>query len=91
VSADDGKGFELAKAKGCMACHGVENRIVGPGFKDIVAKHRDRSDAAVYLAERIRKGGSGVWGAIPMPPQGQLTDGELESVVKWLLSGAKAQ
>ena len=81
----------MAKAKGCMACHGVENRIVGPAYKDIVAKHRERSDASAYLADKIRKGGMGVWGPIPMPPQGQLSDEEVESVVKWLLSGAKAQ
>lgn len=89
-SADDGKGFDVVKAKGCLACHGVENRIVGPGFKDIVAKHRGRADASAYLADRIRKGSSGVWGAVPMPPQGQVTDEELESIVKWLLSGVKA-
>lgn len=83
-------GFDAAKAKGCMACHGVENRIVGPAFKDIIAKHRDRADVAAYLAGRIRNGGSGVWGAIPMPPQGQLADEEVEAIVKWLLSGAKA-
>jgi S-disulfanyl-L-cysteine oxidoreductase SoxD len=88
---DEGKGYAVAKTGGCMACHGVESRIVGPGFRDIVVKHRDRADAAAYLADRIRKGGSGVWGAIPMPPQGQLTDEELAAVVKWLLSGAKAQ
>ncbi len=88
--ADSKAGFDMAKAKGCMACHGVENRIVGPGFKDVVAKHRDRADAAAYLAGKIRSGGSGVWGAIPMPPQGQLTDAEVDAIVKWLLSGAKA-
>ena len=91
AAADDGKGYAVAKAKGCMACHGVENRIVGPAYKDIVAKHRERSDASAYLADKIRKGGMGVWGPIPMPPQGQLSDEEVESVVKWLLSGAKAQ
>lgn len=89
--ADDGKGFAAAKAKGCLACHGVDKRIVGPGFQDVLAKHRERSDAAAYLAEKIRKGGMGVWGPVPMPPQGHVTDEEVEAIVKWLLSGAKAQ
>src|SRR5690554_1381024 len=83
-------GYDAARAKGCLACHGLDNRVVGPGFKEVVARHRDRADAAAYLAGKIRSGGSGVWGAVPMPPQGQLTDAEVDAIVKWLLSGAKA-
>lgn len=84
-------GLAAANAKGCMACHGVANRIVGPGFQEIEAKYRGRADIGTYLAGKIQKGGQGVWGAIPMPPQAHVTDEEAQAIVKWLLSGAKAQ
>src|SRR5690606_5286257 len=60
--------LELAKLKGCTACHGVDHAIVGPAYKDVAAKYKDRPDALAYLMAKIKNGGAGVWGEVPMPP-----------------------
>jgi S-disulfanyl-L-cysteine oxidoreductase SoxD len=71
----------------CSACHGIDNKIVGPSFKQIAAKQGGRADAVAYLAGKIKNGSSGVYGTIPMPPQ-SLGDAELANVVKWIAAGA---
>jgi S-disulfanyl-L-cysteine oxidoreductase SoxD len=71
----------------CTACHGMDNKIVGPSFRDIAAKQAGKTDAAAYLAGKIKGGSSGVYGSIPMPPQ-SLGEVELLNVVKWITSGA---
>ncbi len=81
----------LATAKGCMACHGLSNKILGPGYNEVHAKYKDRADAEAYLVGKVKSGGQGVWGATPMPPQGHLSDEEVQRIVRWVLSGAKAQ
>ncbi len=81
----------IANGKGCMACHGLANKIVGPGYNEIEAKYKDRPDAETYLIGKVKSGGSGVWGSIPMPPQGHVTDEEAQALVQWIMSGAKAQ
>jgi cytochrome c len=63
-------GAELAQKNGCMACHGVDKKILGPAFKDIAQKYKGNADAVASLSKKIKDGGSGVWGAIPMPPNG---------------------
>ncbi len=62
--------------------------MIGPGFAEVAAKYADREDVKTYLSGKIRSGGSGTWGPIPMPPQPQLSDEDLKSVVDWLSSGA---
>jgi cytochrome c len=81
--------LELATAQACTACHGVNNKIVGPAFSEIAAKYQGRADAQSYLAGKIREGGSGVWGAVPMPAQPQLKDDEVAALAKWIAGGAK--
>jgi cytochrome c len=78
----------LAK-NSCTACHGLRNKIVGPGFNEIAAKYKDKPDLETYLAKKIKTGGSGVWGAIPMPPQAQLKDADAKAIAFWLSTGAK--
>ena len=73
----------------CSACHGLDNKIVGPSFKDVAARYAGRADAADYLSGKILRGGSGVWGPIPMPPQAQLDDAEAHAIARWLAAGAK--
>jgi len=73
----------------CVACHGVENKIVGPAFRDIAKKYGDRTDAVAYLSGKIRAGGSGVWGAIPMPAQ-SLSEADAQTIAQWLAAGAAA-
>ncbi len=79
-------GGDLAKAKNCMACHAVANKVVGPGFKDVAKKYAGQKDAEDKLTQKVLKGGSGVWGAIPMPANAQVSEAEARTLVKWVLS-----
>ena len=76
----------LAKAKNCMACHAVANKVVGPAFKDVAAKYKSDKAAADKLATKIIKGGSGVWGAVPMPANPQVNEAEAKKLAAWVLS-----
>jgi cytochrome c len=76
----------LATSKNCLACHGVANKVVGPAFKDVAAKYAGNKTAADMLATKIQKGGSGVWGAIPMPAQAQVSDADAKKLAAWVLS-----
>jgi S-disulfanyl-L-cysteine oxidoreductase SoxD len=78
---------ELVAQFGCVACHAPDRRIVGPGFAEIAAKYAQRSDAGRYLAGRIRSGGQGVWGPVPMPPQG-LKEEDAAQLAQWILAGS---
>ena len=75
----------LADKNACLNCHAVEKKMVGPAFSAIAAKYKDRKDASAYLSEKMVKGGSGVWGAIPMPPMAQLKADEVQAMTKWIL------
>jgi cytochrome c len=77
---------ELAKAKNCMACHAIGSKLVGPSFKDIAAKYAGNKDAEANLAGKIRKGSTGVWGAIPMPANANVNEAEAATLSKWVLS-----
>ncbi|MEO7708437.1 MAG: c-type cytochrome [Caldimonas sp.] len=80
---------DVLTANACTACHAVGSRLVGPAFRDVAARYANRADAADYLADRIRRGGQGVWGSIPMPPQAQLNDADARAIAAWLAGGAK--
>jgi cytochrome c len=71
----------------CTACHGVNNRIVGPGFNEVAAKYSGRADAVAYLAGKTKSGGQGVWGSIPMPPQA-LSEEDAKVIAAWIAAGA---
>ncbi len=75
----------LANAKGCNACHALDAKKVGPSYKDVAKKYAGRADAVDYLAGKIKNGGVGVWGNIPMPPQ-NVTDEEAKKLAEWVLS-----
>lgn len=76
---------DLAKSKGCLACHDVNAKKVGPAFKDVAKKYAGKSDAVNHLVDKIKKGGSGTWGNVPMPPQ-NVTDEEAKKLAEWILS-----
>jgi len=76
----------LAKSKNCMACHSVANKIVGPAYKDVAKKYAGDKTAADKLAAKIVKGGSGVWGAVPMPANPQVSEAEAKKLAAWVLS-----
>ncbi|MCI4441730.1 c-type cytochrome [Tibeticola sp.] len=76
----------LAKAKNCMACHAIDKKLVGPAYKDVAKKYAGDAKAADMLAAKIQKGGSGVWGAVPMPANTQVNDAEAKKLAAWVLS-----
>jgi cytochrome c len=76
---------ELAKSKNCFACHSQDKSIVGPAFKDVAAKYSGDKEAVVFLAQKIQKGGDGVWGTIPMPPNTQVTEAQAKKLATWVL------
>ena len=77
---------DLAQKKNCMACHAVEKKVIGPSYKDVAAKYAAQKDAADKLAQKILKGGSGVWGAVPMPANPQVSEAEAKLLAAWVLS-----
>ena len=77
---------DLAKAKNCMACHAVGSKLVGPAYKDVAAKYAGQKDAENKLVAKVMKGGSGTWGAIPMPANPQVSEAEARTLVKWVLA-----
>ncbi len=76
---------QLARQRGCMACHDIKAKKVGPSYTDIAKKYKGRGDAVDYLTEKTLKGGAGVWGSIPMPPQ-KIPEAEARQIVQWILS-----
>lgn len=77
---------DLAKAKNCTACHAVDKKLIGPAYKDIAAKYGNDKDAVANLSKKVREGGVGVWGQIPMPANPQVSAEEANTLVKWVLS-----
>lgn len=75
----------LAKAKNCMACHAIDKKLVGPAYKDVAAKYKSDKNAVATLAAKVKAGGKGNWGEIPMPPN-NVTDDEAKKLVTWILS-----
>ena len=79
----------LATTKNCMACHAVDKKLVGPSYKDIATKYAGQADAVDKLASKVVKGGSGVWGPVPMPANAQINDADAKKLVTWILAGSK--
>ena len=76
----------LATSKGCMACHQVEMKVVGPAYKEVAAKYKDDPAALDTLVAKVKAGGKGNWGEIPMPPNPAVSDEDLKTLVTWVLS-----
>ncbi len=83
VQADEA----LAKKHNCLACHTVDKKAVGPAYKDIAKKYKGQN-AAAQLEQKVKKGGSGVWGQVPMPPNAAVPDGDVKKLVDWILKQA---
>jgi cytochrome c len=82
--ASDAK--DLARKNQCMSCHKEEGKLVGPAFKDVAAKYREDADASAKLTAKVRSGGKGVWGSVPMPPNKSISEDDLKTVISWILS-----
>ena len=78
-------GADLAKAKNCLACHAVDKKLVGPAYKDIAAKYKGDGSAVDKLAVKIQKGGSGVWGPVPMPANPQVNEADAKKLAAWVM------
>jgi cytochrome c len=89
VSAPAMADMNLAKKSNCMSCHMVDKKMVGPSYQDVSKKYAGQADAVKKLSEKVKKGGKGVWGEIPMPPNAAVKDADIETLVKWILAGAK--
>jgi len=76
---------EMPAKYGCTACHAVDHKVVGPSFKDVADKYRGK-DVEATLVEKVKNGGAGVWGQIPMTPNPQVPDPDLHAIVKWILT-----
>lgn len=79
----------LARKHGCLGCHAKAAQLVGPSYAAVASKYKDQADAAKPLAARIRSGGAGRWGDVPMPPQAQLKDADALRLAQWILAGPK--
>ena len=77
---------DLAQKKNCLACHAVDKKLIGPSYKDVAAKYGSQKDAADKLAQKIQKGSTGVWGAVPMPANPQVNDAEAKQLATWILT-----
>jgi cytochrome c len=77
---------ELAKKHNCLACHTVDKKVVGPSYQDVAKKYAGDKTAEAKLFEKVKKGGVGVWGQIPMPPNATVPDADIKALVKWVLS-----
>ena len=77
---------ELAKKHNCLVCHTVDKKVVGPSYKEVAAKYRGDKTADAKLFEKVKKGGVGVWGQVPMPPNATVPDADIKALVKWVLS-----
>jgi cytochrome c len=82
-------GLELAKASACTACHGVSEKLVGPGFREVATRYSGDTGAESRLVAKVKSGGAGAWGAVPMPAQPQVKDTDARALVQWILGGAR--
>lgn len=79
-------GQALATKYACMACHQVDKKVVGPALKEVAAKYKGDKTAEAKMIKKVKEGGSGVWGTIPMPPNAQVPDADIKAIVQWLLA-----
>jgi cytochrome c len=88
VSAPASASEAIIKKARCIACHSVDKKLVGPAYKDVAAKYRGDAEALPRLLQKVRNGGTGVWGEIPMPPnpEDRISDADLKSAVEWILN-----
>jgi cytochrome c len=76
---------DLAKKHNCLACHQIDKKSVGPAYRDIAKKYKGQADAVAKLSEKVKKGGSGVWGPVPMAPNPAVPDADIKTLVEWAL------
>jgi cytochrome c len=83
---DNNSALALMQKDGCIACHGIDKKIVGPAYQDVAAKYKGDAGAQAKLIQKVKMGGAGVWGQIPMPPNSQVSDDDIKALVSWILT-----
>ena len=86
AALDNKAAEEMMRKDGCAACHAIDKTVVGPPFQEVAAKYKGDAKAAAMLAEKVKKGGSGVWGETPMPPNSFVSDDDIKALVEWVLT-----
>ncbi len=76
----------LAKKHNCLACHAIDKKLVGPSYQDVAAKYKGDAGAEAKLVTKVKNGGSGAWGQVPMPPNATVPEADIKTIVKWVLS-----
>lgn len=76
----------LAKTSGCLTCHAMDKKIIGPSFKDIAAKYKGDKNAEANLVKKVKAGGAGVWGTMQMPPNAHVKEDDIKTLVRWVLT-----
>lgn len=79
----------LAKKYNCLTCHAMDKKVIGPSYQDVAAKYKGDAGAEAKLVAKIKNGGAGVWGQIPMPPNPNVPEADIKTLVKWVLSTKK--
>jgi cytochrome c len=82
VQADE----KLAQSNGCMTCHQLDKKVLGPSYKDVAAKYRGNAGAEAAMVKKVKEGGKGVWGDMIMPPNAHVKDADIQAIVKWILA-----
>ena len=85
-AADAAAAESLAKNSGCLACHSVDKKLIGPGYKEVAAKYRGNKAAEADLVKKVKAGSKGVWGDIPMTPNAHVKDEDIKTIVQWIRS-----
>ncbi len=87
AAVDMAKGEALAKASNCLACHADDHKVLGPAYQDVAKKYKGDKEAEVKLIKKVKDGGAGVWGPIPMPPNSpKVSDANIKTLVEWVLA-----
>ncbi|QEZ48173.1 c-type cytochrome [Cupriavidus oxalaticus] len=90
-AVDAAKAQEIANKNACMGCHQVDKKLVGPSYKEVATKYKGDKNALATLSKKVKSGGAGVWGPVPMPANAAIGDADLKTVVEWVLAGAPAK
>ena len=88
AASDNDQARAIAKQNACLGCHAVSKKIVGPSYQDVALRYRNNPQAIAFLKNKIRNGGVGSWGVVPMPANSKLSDSDLSLVAQWILDGA---
>jgi|ERR1700761_7566713 cytochrome c len=90
-AAETPQGLQIAQRNACLGCHAIDRKLVGPSFQQVASRYKGNVQAQTLLEHKVKDGGSGVWGAIPMPAHPAMSDADIRTVVDWVLAGAPSK